>query len=73
MIEMTNTWMEKGIERGLEQGLAQGVQRGLEQGLAQGRIAERQEIAKRLIATGLSEEAVSEATGLTLEEVQKLK
>ncbi|NER26842.1 MAG: Rpn family recombination-promoting nuclease/putative transposase [Symploca sp. SIO1C4] len=68
--------MKKALRQGLEQGLEQGREQGLEQGREQGReqgIQETKiEIAKRLLEV-LDEESVSQNTGLTLEEVQRLK
>lgn len=45
---------------------------GLEKGREQGRVIERTEIAKKLLAMGMTIEKISEATGLTVEAVKKL-
>jgi predicted transposase/invertase (TIGR01784 family) len=46
---------------------------GLEQGLEQGREAERQAIALNLLRQGFAIEAVAQATGLTIPQIQALQ
>ncbi len=36
-MQITTSWMRRGLEQGLEQGLERGLERGLEQGLARER------------------------------------
>jgi flagellar biosynthesis/type III secretory pathway protein FliH len=48
--------LEQGIEQGRAKGLAEGLEQGLQQGIEQGRAEERQAIADRLKAIGVSEE-----------------
>ena len=57
---------------GLAQGKEEGLAKGKEEGLAEGKLAEKQAIAKNLLATGLDVETISKATGLTSTEIQKL-
>ncbi|MCB1827359.1 MAG: hypothetical protein KDH94_02955, partial [Coxiellaceae bacterium] len=61
--------MQKGEQKGMQKGIQQGEQSGLRKGLRQA----RQQIAVVLLKRQASEEAVSEITGLSLEEVQTLK
>ena len=56
-----------------EKGLAEGRKEGREEGLAEGKTEERLEIAKKMLGMGLSVEQITEATGLSEEEVLKLK
>ena len=56
-----------------EEGLAEGRKEGREEGLAEGKTEERLEIAKKMLEMGLSLEQITEATGLSEEEVLKLK
>ena len=56
-------------EEGREEGRAEGLEEGLAKGLAKG----REEVAINLLQLGTSCEIVSKATGLSLEEVTKLK
>lgn len=64
---------EKGYKAGHEEGRADGRAEGLEEGRAEGRaegeLAARRATAEKLIAMGMSLEMISEATGLTLEEL----
>ncbi len=57
-----------GRELGLEEGRKLGLEEGHELGMKESQV----EIAKRLIDV-LNEETISQTTGLSLEEVQKLK
>ena len=73
--------MEKGLAKGLEKGREEGMAKGMEKGLAKGLEKGREEgmekeklsTARRLLSMGLSEEQVSTATELPLEEIQKLR
>ena len=64
--------LEEGLAKGLEQGLEQGLARGLEQGLEQGRSSEKMEIAKKMKTKGQASDFISDITGLTIEEIEKL-
>ena len=50
-----------------------GIQKGIEQGLEQGAKQRNVEIAKNLIQNGLDNELISKSTGLSVEEVEKLR
>ena len=60
---------EEGHAEGLAEGLAQGLKKGREEGYAQGVEA----TARWLLAMGLPAETVADATGLRLEEVNRMK
>ena len=62
----------QGMERGIAQGIKQGISKGIEQGVKQGRDEEKTEIARRMLALGLTVEVISEATGLSLEELKAI-
>ena len=64
--------LDYAIEQGLEQGREQGREQGLEQGREQGREQGKQEVAKNLKAMGLSSDNIMKATGLSIEEIEKL-
>lgn len=49
------------------------LEKGREEGMAEGMAKEKQSTARRLLSMGLSEEQVSAATELPLEEIQKLR
>ena len=64
---------ETGLEEGLAKGLAKGRVIGRAEGLEEGREEERKAIAINLIQLGTPCEIVAKATGLSMEEVAKLK
>jgi predicted transposase/invertase (TIGR01784 family) len=61
--------LAQGLQQGAQQGLAQGLQQGLQQGIAQGRL----EMAENLVKLNLPIEDISKVTGLTKEEIEKIK
>ena len=58
----------EGMSKGISQGIFQGIERGIEQGAYQNKL----ETAKNLTEMGLAVEAISKATGLSLEEIESL-
>ena len=60
-------------EEGLAEGREEGREEGLTEGREEGKTEERLEIAKKMSEMGLSVEQITEATGLSEEEVLKLK
>lgn len=71
--DVLDTARDEGREEGLAQGLAEGRAEGLAQGREEGRSDERRQIAVRLIALGLPNETIAEATGLTDSEIDRLR
>ena len=65
--------IDTALEKGREEGMAKGLKKGREEGLAKGMEKEKIATALRLLSMGLSEEQVSTATELPLEEIQKLR
>ena len=65
--------IDTALEKGREEGMAKGLEKGREEGLAKGMEKEKISTARRLLSMGLSEEQVSTATELSLEEIQKLR
>ena len=61
-----------GIEEGLKKGIEQGIEKGIEQGIEQGEKNKAINIAKSLKKSGLDNKFISDNTGLSLEEVEKL-
>ena len=61
--------IDTALEKGREEGLAKGLEKGREEGMEKEKIA----TARRLLSMGLSEEQVSTATELPLEEIHKLR
>ena len=64
--------MEKGLQKGLEEGLQKGLQKGKAEGKAEGRQEEKHSIALNLKKLGVSIEQIAFATGLSIEEIEKL-
>ena len=68
---VVNTAERKGREAGLEEGLEKGRAEGLEKGLEKGRAEERLEIARKLKVMGMTTADIADATGLTVEEIER--
>ena len=60
-------------KKGMEKGMAKGMEKGMAKGMAKGMEKEKLATARRLLSMGLSDEQVSTATELPLEEIQKMK
>jgi len=58
-------WQEEAREEGIGMGLTQGLEKGREE--------EREEIARNALAQGLSVEMVQKITGLSPDEIERLK
>jgi predicted transposase/invertase (TIGR01784 family) len=65
--------IEEGIERGIEQGMERGMEQGIERGIEQGKIEEARNIARNLIMLGMEDEFIKKATGLSGDEIRRLK
>ena len=59
---------KKGREEGLKKGREQGIEEGIEKGLKDGQIS----IAKKMKLTNMPNEMISEVTGLSIKEIEKL-
>ena len=64
---------ETGREEGREEGHKVGKEEGLKEGREEGRGEERLKIAMNLIRIGASCEVITQATGLSAEEVSRLR
>ena len=64
---------EISLEEGLSKGRAEGREEGRKEGREEGREDAKQQIAINLLQLGTPCEIVAKATGLSLEEVTKLK
>ena len=69
----TYNQIEYARESGREEGRQEGKEEGFKEGLKEGRGEERLRIAMNLIRVGASCEIISQATGLSAEEVSRLK
>ena len=61
--------MEKGRIEGRQEGLAKGMEKGRIEGLQEG----RQEVILNMLKKNLDIKLVSEVTGVSIEEIKKLK
>ena len=64
---------KKGIEQGIEQGIEKGIKQGIKQGIEQGSNNKAIEIAKNLLTKNIDIKIISESTGLSIDEIKKLK
>ena len=64
---------KEGKEEGLKEGRKEGKEEGIKEGRAEGSKDERLKIAMSLIRLGTSCEIITQATGLSAEEVSRLK
>ena len=64
---------EEGLKVGREEGHKEGKEEGLKEGRAEGARQKSFDIAKRMLEKGIDIETISELTGLTAEEVSRLK
>lgn len=61
--------LAEGLAEGLAKGHAEGLAKGRSEGLAEGRSERSKEIARQMKAMGLTVEQITQATGLTLDEI----
>ena len=69
----TYNQIEYARETGREEGRKEGKEEGIKEGRAEGSKDERSKIAMNLICAGASCEIITQATGLSEEEVSRLK
>ena len=64
-----NTLIVEATEKGLKEGLQKGIEQGIEQGVKQNNL----EVAKKMLSKNIDITTIEEITGLTKEEIAKLK
>lgn len=67
------TARDKGTKEGLKIGIEEGKKRGIEEGKKQGEETSKNKIAKQLIKLGIEENKIIEATGLTKNDIKKIR
>lgn len=67
------TATEKALADGIAKGLSEGEEKGKAEGLAEGKNEARCETARNLLKMGITAMQIAQATGLSEEEVLKLK
>ena len=63
---------EIAFAEGIEQGIEQGIERGIEQGFSDGKYQNKLETARILKQLGDPVQKIMQATGLSVEEIEKL-
>ena len=64
---------DEGYKTGKEEGMKAGIEEGMKAGIEEGRNERNLDIAKNLIKQNVAIDIISKATGLTQEEIEKLK
>ena len=64
--------MEKGIKKGIKKGKLEGIKEGIIEGMERGIKERNYSIAKTLKQMNMDNASISKATGLSIEEVEKL-
>ena len=67
-----HTAQEEAEKRGLEKGLARGRAEGHAEGLAEGHAEAQVEIARKMLAAGMTVEQTAQLTGLAVDEVKEI-
>ena len=67
--ELDRLGKEDNIREGFEQGMQKGIKEGIKEGIGQG----VEQVAKNMIKKDMTIELISELTGLSLEDIDKLK
>lgn len=70
---MIESVTQKVFQKGHMIGVEEGIEKGREAGMEEGKMLEARNIAQNLIKLGMEDEFIRKATGLALEEIQKLK
>ena len=65
--------MEKGMELGIEKGMKKGMEKGLEKGMKKGMNQKVLDIARNMLADGVDINLIMKYSGLTQEQIEKLK
>ena len=72
-VEGEEKGMAKGIAKGMAKGMAKGIAKGMAKGRAEGELSKGLEIARNLLAMGMSWPQIMQITGLTEEELKPLQ
>ena len=65
--------MELGIEKGMKKGMEKGMEKGLEKGMEKGMNQKALDIARNMLADGVDINLIMKYSGLTQEQIEKLK
>jgi predicted transposase/invertase (TIGR01784 family) len=73
MVDARRAGVKEGEAKGVKKGIKQGVKQGIIQGVKQGSANKAVEIARKLLDLSMSIEEIMEVTGLTREEIERLR
>ena len=65
--------MEKGRAEGIAEGMVKGIAEGMVKGIAKGELSKGLEVARNLLAMGMSWTQIIQATGLTEDQLKQLQ
>ena len=65
--------MEKGMAKGMAKVMAKGRAEGMAEGMAKGELSKGLEVARNLLAMGMSWSQIMQATGLTEDQLKQLQ
>ena len=65
--------MEKGRAEGMAEGMVKGIAEGMMKGIAKGELSKGLEVARNLLAMGMSWTQIIQATGLTEDQLKQLQ
>ena len=65
--------MEKGRAEGMAEGMVKGMAKGMVKGIAKGELSKGLEVARNLLAMGMSWTQIIQATGLTEDQLKQLQ
>ena len=68
-----DTAKQEGLAEGMELGLKKGMKKGMEKGMEKGMNEKALEIAKTMLADGVDINLIMKYSGLTQEQIEKLK
>ena len=64
---------KRGMEKGRAEGMAEGMVKGMAKGIAKGELSQGLEVARNLLAMGMSWTQIIQATGLTEDQLKQLQ
>ena len=66
---LAETWLAEGMEKGIRKGVQQGIKEGIKEGKHQALL----QVAEAMRKRGIDYEAIMEMTGLSEDELQRLR
>ena len=64
---------KRGMEKGRAEGMAEGMAKGIAKGMAKGELSKGLEVARNLLAIGMSWPQIVQLTGLTEDQLKQLQ